>query len=656
MKRLDTLIYLLLITTLSFSQNIKRGYKQLEKMDYAKARDLFTEEYNSNNESPAANFGLTVILADDKSPFYNLIDAWSHAVLVEKNMNKLTEDDKAVVAEYFTNTEVRRSNWPVNKKMMQAIGAIEAKLIKYIREENNLDIANAVIEKFPDFRYYNNVIHIRNQLEFRKYEKQNTLDGYLEFMKKYPDAAQIQKAVKYRDVLAFENAKRINTVEAFEHYMKNYPGANNYGDAVKLRNAAAFRLARQKNTIESLEYFISKYPDALEIGEAKMIQQQLLYEYAKRIQTLEAYDAFIAKYPDGSHYIDIFNLKSLDLGMKFFNSSGLGWNNVLWTRSFDNNKFNESAGGLSITASNGYIMGCNTTQSDSLFRDAWILKLDNNGKMIWNKVLGGRYGDSIFVVKLNNDQDIIALGYTWLTPDSASREAWIFKLDSEGKKIWNRSLGKLDIKDILIGSNNDIFLGGYRTNDSLENHYSIMVINNLGRKLWERNYTSAGEINSLINGSDDNIVAGGTSWFFKMNPKGYLLWDSPGGQFGDIRAMQILSDGSLILVGFKDSLYISLIKVDNSGKKLWEKNYENPGYIEITSLQVLNNNNFMAIAETGFQQELLNFKNDGSELTRLHIPEDIVIHCIEMDSSRNLIFQITEQGNVALIKNSGTGL
>ncbi len=656
MKKITILIAFVFISLFIYSQNIKKGYKQLEKSDYAKAKEFFENEYNTNNASPAANFGLSVIYADDKSPYYNLVEAWSHCREIEKNMNKLTEDDKTIVAEYFANTEVRRSNWPVNKKMMQAVGAVEAKLIKYIREENNLELTNEVIERFPDFRYHTNVIHIRNQLVFRKYEKQNTLDGYLEFMQKYPDAAQITKAKKYRNVLAYENAKRINTVEAYEDYMKKYPGSNNYGDVIKLRNAAAYRFAKQKNTIESLEYFITKYPDALEIADAKKIQQQLLYDYARRIQTLEAYDAFIAKYPEGGHYIDIFNLKSLDLGMKFFNSSGLKWNNALWTRSFDNNKFTDFAAGLVQTASGNYVIGGNTTQADSIYRDAWILMLDTNGKMIWNKILGGRFNDSIYSVLLNNNQDILVLGYTWLTPDSASKEAWIFKLNSDGKKIWNRSLGKWDISSATIGPTNEIFLGGYKLDDSLEHKYNIMVINDLGIKLWERTYTSLGEVNSLYSGMDGNIVVGGTSWCFKMNPKGYIIWESPVGTYGDIKTVQSLPDGNLLLGGLRDSSYITLIKLDNIGKKLWEKDYENPGYTKIESFLVINATNFIAVASSPEAQEILHFNNDGNELIRNPLPMEINLHSIILDSGGNLVIELTEMNNIALIKNSGAGL
>lgn len=653
-------IYIIIICQLFFlnmlPQNIKRGFKQLEKSDYEKAKEIFDQEKRVSAESLPANFGLSVIYADENSPFYNLIEAWSCADVVEKNIGKLNAEDKEIIAEYFANTEVRRSSWPANKKMLQAIGAIEAKLIKYIREENQLQLAYDVIEKFPDFRYHNNVIHIRNQLEFRKYEKLNTLDGYLEFMSKFPDAAQNEKAVNQRNKLAFERVRNINTVEAYENYMKKYPKAADFGNAVKLRNAAAFSLARQKNTVDAFEYFITRYHDALEIPDAKKIQQQLLYDYARRIQTLDAYNEFIAKYPEGSHYIDIFNLKSLDLGMKFFSASQLNWNNVVWSRSFDNNKFPESAGGLAVTSTNNYIVAGNTIQNDSVFTDAWVLKLDENGKMIWNKILGGRYNDSIFDIGLNRDQDIIALGYTWLTPDSASKEGWIFKLDNEGKKIWNRSLGKWNIASFAVNSANEILIGGYQKNDSLENKYHLMVINNSGMKLWERTYTSSGEINGIFTGLDGNIVVGGSGWLFKMTPKGYIIWEHPLETNDSISVMTHMADGSILLGGLRDSTKRIFIKMDGSGKKVWEKVYDNSEKLEVCDMETIRQSDFIGHLSSPDKEMLIYYNAQGDELRRISLPFGLKIHSYMMDSRGNLIIQATTEENITLIKNTGLEL
>ena len=342
--------------------------------------------------------------------------------------------------------------------------------------------------------------------------------------------------------------------------------------------------------------------------------------------------------------------------MKFFNASQINWNNVVWSRSFDNNKFPESAGGLAITATNNYIVAGNTIQNDSVFTDAWILKLDENGKMIWNKILGGRYDDSIFDIGLNRDQDIIAVGYTWLTPDSASKEGWIFKLDREGKKIWNRSLGKWNITSFTVNSANEILIGGYQTNDSLEHKYHLVVINNSGIKLWERTYTSSGEITGIFTGLDDNIVVGGSGWIFKMTPKGYIIWEHPFEINDSISGMTHMADGSILLGGLRDSTKRIFIKIDASGKKVWEKVYDNFGKLMLCDMETIRQSDYIGHLSSPDKEMLIYYNAQGDELRRVSVPVGFKIHSYMMDGRGNLIIQTTTEENITLIKNTGQEL
>ncbi|MBN2813850.1 MAG: hypothetical protein JXQ80_07215, partial [Bacteroidales bacterium] len=192
-KFINTFIITITLFCLSASvltgQPVKRAYKLLEKADYLKAYELFKEALSENKEDPAARFGMSLLLADDKSPQYNLIEAWECADGLIEKLDQLSPETLEFIGEYFYNTESRHISRPVKKKMEYGIETIEAKLIKHIREENNLELVYTALEKFPDFRHYNNIVHIRNQLEFRKYEKINTLEGYLTFIQKFPDAA-----------------------------------------------------------------------------------------------------------------------------------------------------------------------------------------------------------------------------------------------------------------------------------------------------------------------------------------------------------------------------------------------------------------------------------------------------------------------------------
>jgi hypothetical protein len=654
MKKLLLTVQVLLIVFCINGQDVKRGFKHLEKLDYSKAEGEFSKELILYKENPAVNFGMAMVYGDKESPYYDIIKAWSCIRITIKNLSALSLEEKEIIGEYFANTEERRSSRSVDKKIEHASLALEAELIRYIREENNLELAYEIINKFPDYRHYDNVVHLRNQLEFRKYERQNTLAGYLEFISRFPDAAQVGKAKKYIEKLAYEEVKRTNTVEAYEAYMKKYPNSVQYSAAVKGRNASAFARAKRTNTLKSYEDFINNYPEALEIAEAKVLQKQLLYEQAKRIQTLEAYNEFIKKYPEGTQYIDIFNLKSLDLGMKFLSKNNLEWTNILWARSFDNNKNIEQNGGLTVTSDNNYIIATTTLQEDSLYNDAWLIRIGADGKMIWNKMIGSRFEDNILKVAVNKNNDIITAGYTWLSQDSASREVWAFKIDNEGKKIWNRSLGKWDMTSLLINNNNEIFIGGYVNNDSL-NHYSIIVINNEGRKLWKRTYTGTGEINSLALAPDNNIVMAGSGWATKMTPKGYLMWEAVFDPSDSITGAAVSNTGEVYFAGIRNSENPVLYKYSASGYREWANEYESFSDVEKISDVICYGDRIFISGRTVLQSFIQTFNAAGSLISMKPLPHGLAITDIATDKNGNLLIELLTN-DILVVKNSGVNL
>jgi hypothetical protein len=168
---------------------------------------------------------MALVLADDSSSYFDIIDAWEYIERIQNRMGELSQEEIEIIGEYFLESEISKdkSNRPVKKKIENALNAIEARLIKYIREENNLDAVYETLNRYPNFRHYDNIVHIRNQFQFRKYEKQNTLEAYEEFMKKFPEAAQIDKAKRYRNQLAFEKAKSQNTPNAYTTYITQFP-------------------------------------------------------------------------------------------------------------------------------------------------------------------------------------------------------------------------------------------------------------------------------------------------------------------------------------------------------------------------------------------------------------------------------------------------
>lgn len=631
-------IFILLSELFTFSQNIDRGFKFLEKLDYEKAKKVFEELYQTENQNPAANFGLALIYSDNQSMFYNLTQAWHHCRILKSNLDKIQPDQLEIIGEYFKNTEKRPSSRPVKKKIDYAIETIESHYIKYIREENNLDLANEVIEKFPDFRYYDNVVHIRNHLEFRKYEKQNTLEGYIEFLEKFPDAAQVEEAIRYRNRLAYEDACKINTVEAFNKYLINYPDAEEYNLALKKRNAIAFHNAKAINTMQSYDEFITKYPDALEVAEARQMQKQLLYDYAKRIKTLEAYNEFINKYPEGQQYIDIFNLKSLDLGNKYISNSSFNSNNLQWARTFDLGGVIEKTGTIELLPDNNYLLTFSSKKTDTLFSDIWLMKLSNGGNLVWKKSVGEVNDDIVTLSGMNKKNEIIYCGYTWIGKDSSAREVWVFKQDVNGKNIWSNKIGKWNIHALTIDNSNNIFIGGYETNDSLKKFYRITALNDAGRKLWSRTYTSEGEVTYLETLPDNNILVIGTNWNFIMDGKGYLKWEQLAPKDVLFYSGMILPNGEFFIAGQKNTALI-LSKYGADGKVKYEKQY--PINRELLSI------NKIILSESGKGIMLLNLSQEDL-IMWFNIQDGTVIKTLRLNSGRIKDLLIDNNKNLLL--------
>lgn len=650
-----TLMLLFLATLGMLAQNAKKGYKLLEKPDFEKSYEVFRELLAEDNQSPAALLGLALILADDKSPYFDLIDAWSYARTLNQHVDKLTPEETEFIGEYFYNTEVRHISRPVRKKIEYAVETIEAKLIKYIREENNLEIVYEVIEKFPDFRHYNNVIHIRNQLEFRKYEKLNQLEGYLEFIRKFPDAAQVDKALRYRNKIAFDAACQLNTVEAYRDYMAAYPEAAEINQAVKKLHAVAWERAKNANTIAALDEFMKTYPDALEIAEARILQKQLLFEHARKLQTLEAYNEFIRKYPEGQQYVDIFNLKSLDNGTRFLDRFPLASNNIQWARSFEEEKNYELTACMTADTLNEYLIGGTVFRTDTGSTDAWVIKLSPDGRMIWNKYMGEGNNDEVNLLTINRNNEILGAGYTWIGSDSASRESWLFKLGADGQKLWNKKLGKMHIRSMVVTPTGNTFLGGYVVDDSLQHKYAVIVLNENGKRLWSRTYTGQGEILHVLPCPDDRIVLAGNHWRAKIDARGYLVWESSFGQGDSILSAQVLPRGEICYLGVRNQQKVLFIKSGHDNKLLTEKDLKLADVPLRISRMIQAPQNQLVTLFTFEQYQTVNWIHSGTGelLSSVRIPEGLTVSDLITDRKGNLLL-IACQGEIVLIRNNGT--
>lgn len=109
-------------------------------------------------------------------------------------------------------------------------------------------------------------------------------------------------------------------------------------------------------------------------------------------------------------------------------------------------------------------------------RDFWVLKIDQNLNLMWQKSFGGSYDDEALEVSYksySNEKIIVVAGWTSsndgnVTGNHGSKDAWVVLVDDAGNLLWQKTVGGTGSDEAfgVVTSYNDIYLiGGTSSND-----------------------------------------------------------------------------------------------------------------------------------------------------------------------------------------------
>ncbi len=271
----------------------------------------------------------------------------------------------------------------------------------------------------------------------------------------------------------------------------------------------------------------------------------------------------------------------------------------------------------------GYVLGGYTESPKSATKssenkggnDFWLIKIDNQGKKVWDKTFGGSKDDKLKAMTVLGDGSMVLAG-TSVSNQSGDKtensrsgfeDYWVVRIDKNQNKIWDKTFGGAGydfLSSMIKTTDESLLLGGSsfslkgfdksveRKGDTGGDYWVIKIATD-GTKKWDNVYGGFGndDLTTLIETGDYGFLVGGASnswnsgdksensfgqedaWITKVNADGKLIWEkSIGGQQRDIlKSMAITRDGGFLLGLTSASSKLNNIKptATNGGMDYW---------------------------------------------------------------------------------------
>lgn len=281
--------------------------------------------------------------------------------------------------------------------------------------------------------------------------------------------------------------------------------------------------------------------------------------------------------------------------------------NLIWQVALGGSSY-EYPGTSMATQDGGLLVGCVRSSSDGNVtctnqqKELWIVKLDSLGNILWDRCYGGSGSDwvSCFLPASNNG--FYAGGFSSsvdgdISSPLGSNDGWVFKADSSGNIIWDKSLGGTDwdeISSMCFTSDYSIVCSGGSRSTNMNFHGGfcdafVVKLDTSGNLIWQQCYGGSGDdwSNAIVEASDSSLFFVGYStsddgdltlnrgvedmWVVKLASPNDVFVNEINNNFSDL---SVTSDFINLTLGFNslNSEVFELNIFDLTGRLIFAKN------------------------------------------------------------------------------------
>ena len=239
--------------------------------------------------------------------------------------------------------------------------------------------------------------------------------------------------------------------------------------------------------------------------------------------------------------------------------------------------------------------------------DFWVVKIDAHGNVLWNKLYGGNGIDVGEGLVITQDGGCIVTGYSASSQSgdvsdisNGMLDIWLLKLDEEGAIEWDKLLGgnNLDatgdikaLQDggyVLCAASASTISGDVSEDTNGSSDYWVVRLNENGDILWDKMY-GGGDSDSpheiVVDQNGDFVIAGYSMssnsgdvthvnhgfydvWVIKLDSEGNLLWNKLYGGVEEELAWDVIgvSTGGYLITGQSRSSNDGDVQYTNHGE------------------------------------------------------------------------------------------
>ncbi|MBX7225536.1 MAG: T9SS type A sorting domain-containing protein [Chitinophagales bacterium] len=309
--------------------------------------------------------------------------------------------------------------------------------------------------------------------------------------------------------------------------------------------------------------------------------------------------------------------------------------------------------------SNSNISGDKTEDSRGGY-DVWIIKIDKNGEIEWQKTIGGNGDDVLYALNQSSDGGFILGAHSKSIISGEKTESlfgnydyWIIKIDASGNIEWQKTYG--GVNDDILRSIETTMDGGYiiggnsksgQSGNKLEENQGnwdiwVLKVDGLGNIEWQNNIGGNHEdyANKTIELSNNDFFIGGGSyspisgdktessfngnadlWLLKLDENGNIIWQSTiGGDLWDMTYDICTGKNNSVIIGANSSSNLSIdkteptegsvdfwiLKINSDGNIDWQNNIGGSGGDYLNSIIKTSSNQFIigGYSNSGFSGE-----------------------------------------------------